>query len=115
MECILEALTPQQREVFDECCENEFVSATEFSEKYESKLTQVELLEVFARLKTHQTMANMQNMLWGEAERLGDIYYLRKAGNWVGSDWYWAFVKEEEKEYLEKCRIEDETEEESNF
>ena len=39
-------------------------------------------------------------MLWNESERMGSVYYLRKAGNWVGCDFYRAIVREEDKEHI---------------
>jgi len=104
MKHLLESLTEKQREVFDECVDDEFIAAYNFYEKYEKELSPIALMEVFARIKTHQTQTKIQNMLWGESERMGDIYHLRKAGNWVGCDFYQAFIMESERPYLEKYK-----------
>lgn len=81
---------------------NHMITAIQFHAKYKNEMNEVQLLEAFARLKEVQMQNNIQEMLWSESERLGNIYYLRKAGNWVGADFYLSPVKVEEYEFLEE-------------
>jgi hypothetical protein len=82
MDSLWESYSEREQEIFlDES--NRGLTAQEFFDKFCDEFTEVEMLELFGRLKSTATQYNIQEMLWGESERLGDIYYLRKAGNLV--------------------------------
>ena len=100
MSHITDKLNPRLKKVFDENFRNFDLTASDFFDKQYNNLSEVECLEVFAMIKMWQTQDKISNMLWNESERLGDIYYLRKAGNWTNCDFYMAAVREEDKEYI---------------
>ena len=102
MKSLFESLSVKHQKILCDNYHNFDLTAMDFFDKYHHELSEVETMELFARIKTWQTQNKIQNMLWNESERLGDVYYLRKAGNWVGCDFYQAIVKEEEKEYINK-------------
>ena len=105
MNNILDNLTPKERKIFDDNFRNHDLTAKEFFDKY-TELTELQTMEIFAHIKTWQTQDKIQNMLWNESERLGGNYeyILRKAGNWVGCDWYRALIREDEKEHLDEYK-----------
>lgn len=101
MESLFDSLSPRLKKIFDDNFKNHDITAMEFFQKYHHELSEVETMELFARIKMWQTQDRVSNMLWNEAERL-DVYYLRKAGNWANCDFYMSPVNEEDKEYLDK-------------
>ena len=97
---ILEAYSERQKEIIlSELNTN--ILATHFYLKYKNELDEIELMQVYARIKSMETQNKIQEMLFTESEIL-DSYYLRKAGNWVGSDSYLSLIKRNEIDYMEE-------------
>lgn len=105
MDSLWDLYSKREKEIFLDKSNKE-LTAQEFFDKFCNEFTEVEMLEIYGRLKSVETQHKIQEMLSGESERLGDIYYLRKAGNWAGCDFYRSIVREDEREYLEKYKYE---------
>lgn len=89
----------QKKIILSEC--NTGILATDFYLKYKDELDVIELMQVYARIKSIETQNKIQEMLFSESDIL-DSYYLRKAGNWVSCDIYLPLIKENEIEYLKE-------------